>query len=173
MAKNLFRAAREAFGYTYPNYDVLALAQRICGGHGWTLTQTRFYTGIPDPGDDPRWHSFWSAKLAVMGRQGVHVFSRSLRYRNKTVRLPDGTTQTFLTGEEKGIDVRIAVDVIGMAHRREYDVALILSQDQDLSEVAEEIRVIAREHGRVKRQERGVSSWTRGPERGRPGCPPA
>lgn len=83
-----------------------------------------------------------------MGRQGVHVSSRPLRYRNKTARLPDGTTHTFLSGEEKGIDVRIALDVISMAHRREYDVAVILSQDQDLSEVAEEIRVIAREQGR-------------------------
>lgn len=83
-----------------------------------------------------------------MGRQGVQVFSRTLRYRNRTVRLPDGTEHTFLAGEEKGIDVRIALDVIGFAHRREYDVAVILSQDQDLSEVAEEIRVIAREQDR-------------------------
>jgi hypothetical protein len=50
--------------------------------------------------------------------------------------------------EEKGIDVRIAIDVIRMAHRREYDIALIFSQDQDLSEVAAEIRVIAREQDR-------------------------
>jgi len=35
-----------------------------------------------------------------------------------------------------------------MAHRSEYDVAVILSQDQDLSEVAEEIRAIAREQNR-------------------------
>ncbi len=35
-----------------------------------------------------------------------------------------------------------------MAHQNEYDVALIFSQDQDLSEVAEEIRAIAREQGR-------------------------
>ena len=146
--QNLFHAAREAFGYTYPNYDIRALAERICGGPGWQLTQTRFDTGIPDPQDDPRWHHFWSAKLAVMGRQGVHVYSRSLRYRNRTVRLPDGKTHTFLAGEEKGIDVRVALDVIRMAHRAEYDVGVILSQDQDLSEVAEEIRTIAREQNR-------------------------
>ncbi len=83
-----------------------------------------------------------------MGRQGVHIFSRSLRYRNRILKLPDGTTHTFLSGEEKGIDVRIALDVIRMAHGTEYDVALIFSQDQDLSEVAEEIRVIAREQHR-------------------------
>lgn len=83
-----------------------------------------------------------------MSRAEIHVFSRSLRYRNKRVTLPDGTQHTFLTGDEKGIDVRIALDVIRMAHRQEYDVALIFSQDQDLSEVADEIRVIAREQSR-------------------------
>ncbi len=83
-----------------------------------------------------------------MGRQGVHVFARPLSYRSKTVRLPDGSTHTFQAAEEKGVDVRMALDIVRMAHRREYDVALILSQDQDLSEVAEEIRSIAREQGR-------------------------
>lgn len=76
------------------------------------------------------------------------MYSRPLRYRNRTVTLPDGTEHSVLTGEEKGIDVRIALDVIALAHRRAYDVAVVMSQDQDLSEVAEEIRVIAREQGR-------------------------
>ena len=108
--QNLFHAVRESFGYTFPNYDVFALAQRLCNACGWELTQARFYTGVPDIADNPRWHRFWSAKLAVMGRQQVSVFSRPLRYRNKTIRLPDGTMHTLLAGEEKGIDVRIALD---------------------------------------------------------------
>lgn len=146
--QNLFHAAREAFGYTYPNYDILALARLICQGAGWDLAQARFYTGIPDPSDDPFWSHFWVNKLRTMSWDGIHVYSRTLRYRNRKVRLPDGTEHTFLTGEEKGIDVRIALDVIRMAHRQEYDVAMILSQDQDLSEVAAEIRTIAREQNR-------------------------
>lgn len=146
--QNLFHAVRESFGYTYPNYNVLGLAGELCAAQGWQLVQVRFYTGIPDASDDPFWHHFWTHKLATMGRQGVVVFSRPLRYRNRTVRLPDGTQHTFLTAEEKGIDVRIALDVISLAHAREYDVALVLSQDQDLSEVAQEIRTIAREQHR-------------------------
>ncbi len=146
--QNLFHAAREAFGYTYPNYDVMALALSICRMQGWNLIQTRFYTGVPDLSADAAWHGFWVAKLAVMGRQGIQVFSRALRYNNEKVRLPDGTRHTFLAGREKGIDVRIALDVIRMALRREYDVALLFSQDQDLSEVAQEIRMIAQEQGR-------------------------
>ena len=38
--QNLFHAAREAFGYTYPNYDVRALSERICQDKGWTLTHS-------------------------------------------------------------------------------------------------------------------------------------
>jgi len=146
--QNLFHAAREAFGYSYPNYDVRALSQKVCRLQEWKLMEARFYTGVPDQRDDPFWNNFWTHKLAVLGRQGVQVFSRSLRYRNRVLKLPDGSEHSFLAGEEKGVDVRIAIDVIRMAHRREYDVALIFSQDQDLSEAAAEIRAISREQDR-------------------------
>lgn len=146
--QNLFHSARESFGYTYPNFDVLSLARLICQRQGWQLGQVHFYTGIPDPADDPFWNYFWQHKLAMLGRQGVTVYSRPLRYRNRRIRLPDGTEHTYLAGEEKGIDVRIALDIVQMAHRGEYDVALVFSQDQDLSEVAEEVRTIAKEHDR-------------------------
>ncbi len=140
--QNLFYAARNAFGYAYPNYDVAALASTACQRQNWKLAQVRLYTGIPDAADDPFWHHFWTAKLAQMGRQKAHVFSRPLRYRNQTVRLPNGQTHTSPVGQEKGVDVRLAIDVISLAHQNTFDVALIFSQDQDLSEVADEIRLI-------------------------------
>jgi uncharacterized LabA/DUF88 family protein len=146
--QNLFHAAREAFGHTYPNYDIAALAQAVCRSRGWQLVQTRFYTGIPDQRDDAFWNHFWMSKLRTLTWQGCHVYSRSLRYRNHRIRLPDGSEHIFMAAEEKGIDVRIALDAIRMAHRGEYDVAVIFSQDQDLSEVADEVRVIAREQQR-------------------------
>ena len=146
--QNLFHCAKAAFGYTFPNYDPDALARAVCARLGWDCVGVRFYTGIPDEADNPFWNHFWGAKGAQMGRQGVHVYTRALRYRNKTIRLPDGTTHSFLDGDEKGIDVRIALDVISLAHKREYDVALLFCRDQDLSEVAAEIRVIAQEQRR-------------------------
>ncbi len=94
------------------------------------------------------WNQFWVAKMGVMGHRGVRVYSRSLRYRNQTVQLSSGGTHSFLVAEEKGIDVRIALDTIHLAYRNEYDVALMFSQDQDLSEVAEQVRLMAREQGR-------------------------
>ncbi len=141
--QNLFYAAKNAFGQRYPNYDVRALAKALCASQAWQLERVLFYTGVPDAADNAGWNHFWSAKLAQMGREGVSIFSRPLRYRNQTVQLPDGQSHTFLVGQEKGVDVRLALDVVAKAYENALDVALVLSQDQDLSEVADEIRRIA------------------------------
>jgi hypothetical protein len=95
--QNLYHCAKAAFGYTYPNYDPLLLARAVCQNAGWECSGVRFYTGVPDAADDPFWNHFWTAKGAQMGRHGVHVYTRSLRYRNKVIKLPDGTTHTFWT----------------------------------------------------------------------------
>lgn len=146
--QNLFHAAKEAFGYKYPNYDVLTLSLAVCRENNWELAQTRFYTGIPDKSDDEQWHGFWTNKLLSMARSGVVSFTRRLRYRNHAVKSPDGRDTAVLVGVEKGIDVRIALDIVRLAHKKEYDVALVFSQDQDLSEAADEIRSIAKEQDR-------------------------
>ena len=146
--QNVFYAAKQAFGYSYPNYDPKRLTEVVAAAQGWTALGTRFYTGVPDQTDNPFWNHFWAAKLAVMGTQGVVSYSRPLRYRNQTIALPAGGTTAVLVGQEKGIDVRIALDIVRLARSREYDVALVFSQDQDLSEVADEIRAIARDQGR-------------------------
>ena len=146
--QNLFRSAKDAFGHNYPNYDPIALARAICLREGWELCQVRFYTGYPDPADNPFWNHFWTSKFAQMGRQGIHVFSRTLRYRNETIIQPDGRESTVMVGREKGIDVRLALDILLLGFRREYYVAVVFSQDQDLSEVADEIRILAKSQGR-------------------------
>ncbi len=141
--QNLFYAVKKAFGYTYPNYDPLALSQTACRMQGWILQETRFYTGLPDRGDNAVWNHFWMAKLASMGKRGIKTYSRSLKYTNEKAILPDGTSTVVRIGREKGIDIRIALDVVRMARENFYDVALIFSQDQDLSEVADEVRSIS------------------------------
>jgi hypothetical protein len=83
-----------------------------------------------------------------MSRRGIQTFSRQLRYRRKEIKLPGGNSLLTDVAEEKGIDVRIALDVIRHALRESFDVAVIFSQDQDLSEVAAEIRAIGSEQNR-------------------------
>ena len=136
--QNLFNAAKKAFGYSYPNYDAVKLAQLVCGQQGnWTLVKLHFYTGMPSPEKDEERNRFWKSKLGAMGMKKplVQTFSRPLVYR-------DGI------GQEKGIDVRIAIDAVRYAHENLYDIALIFSQDQDFSELAVEIKRIAETQGR-------------------------
>ncbi len=147
--QNLYRAAKDSFGYNYPNYNIKLLSEKICSLQGWNLTTVYFYTGVPDPQDNALWHNFWSKKLSYMGRLGIKLFTRSLRYHNRDFLCPScNKTYTSLVGHEKGVDVRIALDVIRLAHERKYDVAVIFSQDQDLTEVADEVRRISIEQDR-------------------------
>lgn len=146
--QNLFMAAKEAFGYTYPNYDVRCLAERVCRDNGWVPVEVRFYTGVPEASDNFFWNHFWTAKLAQMGRARVVVYSHALRYNNVTVRLPNGKQVTRTQGREKGIDVRIALDMVRAAREARGDVFVIFSQDQDLTEAVEEVKRIAQRAGR-------------------------
>lgn len=146
--QNLFHAAKKAFGHQRPCFDPVALSHQVCRQSCWTLDQVRFYTGVPDALENPKWNTYWNRKLLRLSRQGVFTYSRPLRYREKSVPLIGGGSLVHRVGEEKGIDVRIAIDIIRLAHRQAYDVGIIFSQDQDLSEVAREIRVIAQEQNR-------------------------
>jgi uncharacterized LabA/DUF88 family protein len=146
--QNLYHGLREAFSSTtHPNYDLLKLSHAVCNAKGWVLKQIRFYTGYPSSKEEPFWNAFWQHKFLSISRQGIWKFTRELRYRDKTLKL-DGGTVTFNLGEEKGIDVRIAIDLIRLALNSEYEVAIIFSQDQDLSEATDEIKEISAQQNR-------------------------
>jgi len=146
--QNLYHCAREAFGFTYPNYDVMALSRYICKTHDWELKQVRFYTGYPSLGDDPYWHNFWEKKLLSITRQGAFKYTRQLRYRMKKFKFGSGVEIEQMVGEEKGIDIRIALDLVRLARNGDYDVAVVFSQDQDLSEAVDEVRAISMSQAR-------------------------
>lgn len=111
---------------------------------GWSVTEIHFYTGIPSLEFAADWTKFWNSKLQVLGSRGVITFSRPLRYNKELIQNHDGTLGYDNVGREKGIDVRIAIDIVRGAMRGVYDVALIFSQDQDLSEAAEEVKAISK-----------------------------
>jgi hypothetical protein len=79
---------------------------------------------------------------------GVHVTTRFLRYHLQLIENPDGSVSETYTPHEKGIDIRLALDLVSLARKRMFDVAVIYSQDQDLAEVVAEIREIAAEQNR-------------------------
>ena len=90
------------------------------------------------------WHRYCTRRLTAMRRAGIVVTSRPLRYRVEKAPLADGSVQEIPIAREKGIDVRLGLDVMRMARNGELDVVLIFSQDQDLAEIALKVRDIAR-----------------------------
>jgi len=141
-------AAHRVFGHRHSNYDVSALAALICKQQGWTLVETRYYTGIPSASKNLAGHNFWIMKIGQMRSQGVYVFARELGYHEKKETLPDGRTETTIVPREKGVDVRIALDIVKLAYQKAYDIALIFSQDQDLAEVVYDVEEISKQQVR-------------------------
>ena len=89
------------------------------------------------------WAAYWSNRVLALKRAGVYVTTRKLRYREERILQADGSERVVTTPQEKGIDVRLALDIVRLARKRNYSVAVIYSQDQDLAEVVEEVRAIA------------------------------
>ena len=76
------------------------------------------------------------------------------------MRLPDGSVHEIQVEREKGIDLRLGLDVVRLARNAELEVAIVFSQDQDLAEVAGEVRDISRSADRWLKV---VSAFPHGP----------
>ncbi|MGZ8324578.1 MAG: NYN domain-containing protein, partial [Rhodoplanes sp.] len=146
--QNLYRHAMDAFGHHHPNYDPVKLHKAVCARNGWIPNLVRFYTGVPDPKESPMWAAYWSNRVLALTRAGVVVTTRPIRYHKEKVVGSDGEERVVTTPQEKGIDVRLALDLVARARKREFHVAVIYSQDQDLCEVVQEVKEIAKEQGR-------------------------
>jgi uncharacterized LabA/DUF88 family protein len=133
--RNLRKSARSAFGdREYENIHPLKIARLVCARQGWQLEGVNFYIGVPGKGrkvagetrDD------WQDRTSLWRNEGVTVYTRDLACDNR----------------EKGIDVRIALDVARQMQTGDFDIALIFSQDQDFREVVDEVHQVAQEEGR-------------------------
>lgn len=155
--QNLYHGARNSWApdppapgpdaiYATPCYDVRKIALHLTARlPDRVLAQCRFYTGVPSRSRNAHWHGFWTNKLRAVRNQKVHVY---------TGRINPG-------GQEKGVDVSIAIDLIDLTYRNEYDVAVLVSSDQDLSPAIALAKLIARDAGRSPEFE-SASPYERG-----------
>jgi hypothetical protein len=146
--QNLYQHAKDAFGHHHPNYDLVKLHAAVCAANGWTPTLVRFCTGVPDTQHEPMWAGYWTNRIRAMKRAGVHVTTRPLRYRTRMAFDAQGNEKAVVVPQEKGIDTRMVLDMVSTARKRQWDVAVVFSQDQDLAEVVDEIKGIGREQAR-------------------------
>lgn len=88
------------------------------------LEQVRIYRGRPNPNYEPRPAAANDRQAVAWERSGaVQVIRRPLRY-------PRDWPDTPCS--EKGIDVALAIDVVTMGLRKQYDAAIVMSTDTDL-----------------------------------------
>ncbi len=140
--QNLYHLARKAWAsrinpqYAWPSYDVETLAHTLATRiSGRALSEIRFYTGVPNPATGPSelfWHGFWLNKLGYLRSRGIYVYRGSIN----------------AGGQEKGVDVSLAVDLIRATYERQYEVAIIVSQDNDFGPAVRLAKEIARGQNR-------------------------
>jgi uncharacterized LabA/DUF88 family protein len=143
--QNLYHLARRAWSpglpdvsspYDWPSYDVEKLANALVSRvSGRSLEEIRFYTGVPNPNAGPSqlfWHGFWSNKLRYLRGKGIYVYQG---------RVSAG-------GQEKGVDVSLALDLVRATYERKYEAATIVSQDWDFGPAVRLAKEIAREQDR-------------------------
>lgn len=144
---NLFNCAKRCFAYRFPNFDIAKLVQAVVALEpDRTLVSSCFYIGIPTHLDDPGKHSWWNKKLTAMGRSRVKVERRYLKRRELIIHLEgivnyDATVPRL---QEKGIDLKLGLDLVRLARTNVFDAAIIFSQDGDLVEAVEEVHEIAK-----------------------------
>ncbi len=140
-AQNFYRGARRAFfddgidPYRVGQFQPRALGELLCSRDpGRSLAAVRLYTGRPDAYLQPAAYRANVRQCQAWERAGCHVFARQLRYPHGWPDNADGQGP-----QEKGIDVRMALDIALLAYRGEYDVAIICSGDTDLIPAIEEV----------------------------------
>ena len=123
---NFYNGLQQQFGEG--RYDIVKLAQRIVGAR--TLSRMNFYTGLVDPGRQAQAAQKQQSFLYSLSKLPipVQVFARPMKYYAAWPAVPP---------QEKGVDARIVQDLIIGAVDNTYDVAVLLSGDQDFIEVVQ------------------------------------
>ena len=150
--QNITIGARYAFGHG--NLHPLLLARALCRGE--QLVEVRYATGIPTAEVDPERFEAERRRHDLMLATDVVVLERPLRYRWEwSIRdrdLPDpyrhrGETRRARVksrrrGQEKGVDVWLALDALVMCTRQDLDCVIIASADRDLDLIPDYLRMI-------------------------------
>ncbi|MDQ1700200.1 MAG: hypothetical protein QOG34_2063 [Frankiaceae bacterium] len=160
--QNAYNRARACFhGAGSPascgQVDPLKLGHRLAGKRpDRELQQVRIYRGMPTPRHDAKGYAALRRQAAAWQRRTtrpgeLHVTLHPLQY------LPGRPPR------EKGVDVALAVDMVVMAVRGEYDIAILVSADTDLRPA---VNAVYDQNG-PSRPWIELAGW-RGPRRQRP-----
>jgi uncharacterized LabA/DUF88 family protein len=127
---NLYHNLQSNFSKTSLDYREFSL--RLTGSDR-ELVRTYYYNSPLDQTKNPQ---------AYTAQQ--KFFSNLYKTPDLEVRLGRLQTKADGTKTEKGVDVKIAVDMIAKAYKNHYDVAVLISGDADFVEVVKEVKDYAK-----------------------------
>jgi uncharacterized LabA/DUF88 family protein len=129
-AQNVYRTARDTFGWENRgessrrgNFKALALGELLTREPERKLIQVRVYTGLPSQERDDQGYRAARKRFDTWTYEGhdrVVVKERNLRYRNNE------------EPKEKGVDVLLAIEMVRFAGTKLFDLAVVISADNDL-----------------------------------------
>ncbi len=125
---NIYRAFKSSFGSA--RYSPIKLANALAAGR--SLVRANFYIG------------------AVPQQMGVKLYADQQRFLSRLKQLPGLTVWTGRMAQtggrwyEKGVDVKIATDMVALAYTDEYETAILVSGDGDLAPAVREVRRVGR-----------------------------
>jgi hypothetical protein len=139
--QNVYKHAREAFGLrdrpgphgsVSPYRIATALASRAGRGAMGQLVRVEVHRGLPNARRDPRGHQAVNRQNKAWKSESelVHPIFQNLRYRE---------VRGEMVAEEKGVDVRLAINAVECVVTNECDVAIVFSHDTDLMPVVNAI----------------------------------
>jgi len=150
--QNITIGSRYAFGHG--NMHPLLLARKLAGND--ELVEVRYATGIPRADVDPDRYQSETRRHQLMVTTDVVVLEKPLRYRwewrirdrdlPRADKRQGDVSQARVTsryrGQEKGIDVWLALDALVMCTRDDLDRVIIATADSDLDMVRDYVRMV-------------------------------
>jgi uncharacterized LabA/DUF88 family protein len=133
-------------------FDPLRLAEAIVAQRppGGVLEAVRVYRGRPDPRKEPTLASANDQQFSEWIKDPrVTVKRRMLQYPRDW-----GQPDCAERPREKGIDVSLAIDLVRMAFKHEFEVAIVVSRDSDLEPALEMVKDLRLGHVEVAGWER-------------------
>jgi uncharacterized LabA/DUF88 family protein len=127
---NLYKALFSAFGNSYLDYE--AFVRKLLGDR--KLLRTYYYNALPNQSADP---------LAYQSRQRFIEALRHIPYFQVVLgRIEYREQNGNKVPQEKGVDIRIAVDMLDLAFKKAYNTAILVSGDSDFDRAIEVVKAM-------------------------------
>jgi len=121
----------------YRKVDYLRLCRKMA--HPGRLTRIRLYVSPPPPFVDTSGYERWRRKMEAL--PFVDIVEGKIKKRVRVVRLAGSRKlEKAEYYEQKGVDVKLAIDMIALARIQAFDVAILVSGDSDFVGLAELVK---------------------------------